>query len=107
MIHYTYAAYNGQAVRDGDADQVMLNLIAAHNAAPTLIHSFMGATENTLNALRVHMRHGLIACDQIKLFFVPQHGVAGEQPRLYPSGGISPRPDGFCDFTDKWLMELL
>jgi len=28
-------------------------------------------------------------------------------PRLYPSGGISPRPDGFFDQIDKDITELL
>ncbi len=28
-------------------------------------------------------------------------------PKLYPSGGISPRPEGFFDQIDKDLMELL
>jgi predicted ATPase len=72
-------------------------------------------SDHVLNGIRVAVREGAwgrrIAADDVSIqFFAPADDTGPQRvitPRLYPSGGIAPRPEGFFDQIDKDLMELL
>jgi hypothetical protein len=109
MITFVYDAFLGRPVRDGDAEDIARRLVSEHNNGHNPYVVF--ATGNVLLALRVEMRHGNIAASEIALVFNKyddqRQFVEGIPLRLYPSGGISPRPDGFNDIEDRLLTELL
>lgn len=72
-------------------------------------------SDHVLNGIRVAVRQGAwgapLAADDVSIQYFVAADSEGPQrvitPRLYPSGGISPRPDGFFDQIDLDLMELL
>lgn len=131
MIRLIYDAYEGKAFRDGDVHRVVEDIIVRAGNGDNIEVVF--ATDNFLNAMRVAIVHKRIDVDSVQLLcrrrvanlYVHdnnQDNTGGkiieevdffgdEQPerllRIYPSGGISPWPKGFCDRTEFYLMELL
>lgn len=99
MIKMTYDAVNGQPFADGRCDATVAGWIAQHVAGEDVEVVF--ASENILHAVRVAIRRGQLGCTDVALFF------EDVQPVIYPSGGIAPWPEGFCDHTERWLLELL
>ena len=99
MITVTYDAYTGTPVSDGRADELASSLIAAHDRGgnPSIVVS----TENIVNALRIAVVQKRIHADDIELLF------EGQRLRIYPSGGIAPRPEGFCDYNVNSMLELM
>lgn len=68
-------------------------------------------SDHVLNGIRVAVRNKALTAEQVSIqYFVSANGDTAQQvitPRLYPSGGISPRPEGFFDQIDKDITELL
>lgn len=72
-------------------------------------------SDHVLNGIRVAVREGAwgvkIPADDVSIqYFMAADGEGPQRvmtPKLYPSGGIAPRPEGFFDQIDKDLMELL
>jgi len=72
-------------------------------------------SDHVLNGIRVAVREGAwgqkIDAESVSIQYFVAADDEGPQrvitPKLYPSGGISPRPEGFFDQIDKDLMELL
>ncbi len=72
-------------------------------------------SDHVLNGIRVAVREGAwgvkLPADDVSIQYFMAADAEGPQrvvtPKLYPSGGISPRPEGFFDQIDKDLMELL
>ena len=100
MIIYEYDPKSGGATPDGLVDSVVNYLIAIHNTGGDPVH-LLSSTILVLHGLRAAVVQGRVSADQIEVRF-------GEhRPKIYPSGGIAPRPDGFGDHLDKFLMELV
>jgi hypothetical protein len=119
MIVLRYDSLRGNPYADGMADRIVAHRIRRQKHAPGLEHLIHTSTDNVLNALRVALKQGRIALQDIRIEYVDRERAFNEPAphnappyrirtlRLYPSGGISPRPRGFADFTEHWLMELL
>jgi predicted ATPase len=62
-------------------------------------------SDHVLNGIRRAVRSKLITPEQMSILFFTGEG-AFDRPRIYPSGGIEPWPEGFFDQMEKDLMEL-
>jgi hypothetical protein len=104
MLKMVYDAKFGQPIRDGDLEELVLRLLDL--AADGNRHEFRFATDNILDAVRVAVRNEQFPIERLSIFYqqTPEMEV---ELKMYPSGGISPRPEGFCDRKDFYLTELL
>lgn len=119
MLKLVYNPYTGYATRDGDLPEKVRELSEMTMSEEE--YTFVFATDNLLNAMRVEFRQKRLPLDRFSLWYhrtdpLPRHPEFGDiqlfpdgfvQLRLYPSGGISPWPHGFCDRTEFYLMDLL
>jgi hypothetical protein len=89
-------APNEEAIRDADAERPALEFLQLEGQQHICV-----STDNFINAARVHICRGVIPHDQVVFLF------DGMELRPDSDGRLDHWPRGFCDFTDRWLMELL
>lgn len=103
MITLKYDPNNGIAYRDGGLDEYVNRLCIQNNRASDTnneIH-ITAATENIFLALRVAIKQGRISHEDVLVEYNKQFGK-------YDKDGRSEFwPDGFCDYHQKQLLELL
>ena len=65
-------------------------------------------SDHVLNGIRRAVRSKVLDADQVALlFFSASEGASHVGPlKIYPSGGIDPRPPGFFDQAEQDMMEL-
>ena len=105
MFKYVYNGRTGEALPDHTALAQMMAHVEAYNAAPNCLYRFSGSTENSLIALRLLAKQGLIDPDRIDVWYSAPGtllyiGTGNEG--LYP---VCP-PVGFADTTANMLREL-
>jgi len=95
MITIEYG--NGQAVDDCLAEEFVRDLIKSEIVCAKDVEACV-STSNVITAARV-----LVKTEDIKVQFKYKEEI------LIPNkdGRLEYWPDGFCDYEDKWLMELL
>lgn len=98
MITITYDAKHGRPFADGQVDDFVTGLIYRNSKGHQ--QGIVVSTENIITALRVAVREGKIAAQDVAFWY------NGTQLKLYPDGGIETWPDGFADFTEKKLLKL-
>lgn len=87
------------------ASQSRIGVFLAEVAAAGIQVIVETHSDHVLNGIRRAVRTKMITPEQVSILFF-LGGGAVEQPRIYPSGGIDPWPDGFFDQMEKDLMEL-
>jgi hypothetical protein len=102
MIKMIYRAKSGNAFPDGRVIEEVEWLITL---LPDTEISF--STENILLAVRVAIKQGRLPREAVELWFDAENGSPKRRLTIYPGGGISPWPDGFCDTTDNLIIALL
>lgn len=90
------------------ASQSRMGLFLARVAAAGIQIIVETHSDHVLNGIRRAVRQKTLEPAQVSLlFFSGSKGVSRVEPlKIYPSGGIDPRPEGFFDQTEKDLMEL-
>lgn len=131
MLTLIYDAYEGQSFRDGHVHQVVEGWIRRLKIAPNVPIEVVFSTDNILNAIRVAIKHKRIDHTDVRLlnrrgvtnlYIRPDSHPDGpavyegteigatehdQELRIYPSAGIRPWPNGFCDRLEFYLMELI
>lgn len=87
------------------AGQSRIGLFLAEVAAAGIQVIVETHSDHVLNGIRRAVRSTMITPEQMSILFFLGGGVV-ERPKIYPSGGIDPWPDGFFDQMEKDLMEL-
>lgn len=98
MIRIIYDAVNGTPYRDGDAAQVIEDVIAKGEAL------IVTASECVVHAARVAVRGGRLPLDKCQIEHRTDKG--DRVLKLYQDGGIDPWPAGFCDTIEKFILKL-
>lgn len=111
MLTLIYDAVLGRPIADGLVERYVDRLQRKLERGEDVVCVF--STDNVLNAIRVRIRNKVIPLDSVRLLY--RRGPDGwankdqsdQELRIYPSAGIAPWPDGFCDRIETYLMELL
>ena len=88
------------ALPDGKCKEYANQLVSAASIAEEPIDVVI-SNHLVFNEIRIAVKKGLILPEDVEIRF------NNELIRIYPSGGVSPWPDGFCDHIDKQLLELI
>jgi len=98
MINTLIIAYtpNGQAVPDAQAEELVKTWVKEDNGQ---IHEV--STENVCIAARTLVKEKEIEFNKVQFLF------QGMVLKPDVNGRLAEWPDGFCDFTDNWLMRIL
>lgn len=113
MLTVVYDLLRGHADRDGeviDRLDLLLATHAANKALPEYNLSVSTANSTFIVALQVAVAKKQIAAEDVKLYhrtLVYESLTVSRELRIYESGGISPRPEGFCDLADNLRREML
>ena len=114
MLKLIYDSLQGTPYRDGEAKDyadAIIRLVMQEDAELTIEF----ATDNILHQLRVAIKEKELDLNKVKLYFRraivhPDLGILDyemQELRIYPSAGIAPWPDGFCDVTYQAQLRLL
>jgi hypothetical protein len=96
-VNYTKAPY-ANAVPDHEVEKFLLD--EAQLCKNGQIKQCNVSTENVINAVRAMKLSGRIKCNVVIMF-------NSKDMKLQKDGGISNWPNGFCDYNDKWLIEII
>jgi hypothetical protein len=89
----------GDAIRDGEIEKIVASMIKHKDEVAWEYHRF--ATQNIFTRLRLAVKRDEISSNDIYFIF------GATKIKIYPSGGASPWPEGFCDLEENYMLEML
>lgn len=99
MLRLRYDPTTGEAVRDERADRLARDFISLSSEDRTV--DLVYGTENIFYAVRILIQEGKIDPGNIQIQF------RDTLIQVNRRGDLSEWPEGFCDYTDRWLEKLI